>query len=194
MKALFLGSLFAVGMAGVARADGIDHLLKRLAAATSSEERTELVGSELFRACDPRIATAFKRLLSDKKDREALFVAWYLAKQGDQAALKILNQNFYQYECSSYEWSYVLPLFGMYDYRPAVPNLVDSLESASGNVIDGAMTALRLFYPGAPQFDSAADAQVYFRNKLKALSQRPERDAGTSATSAAESPSRAPER
>jgi hypothetical protein len=131
MKSSVLSIIFVICIADAARADGIDHLLKRLATATTSEERTELVGTELFRASDPRITNAFKRLLSDKKDREALFVAWYLAKQGDRDALKILNQNFYQYDCSSYEWSYVLPLFGMYDYRPAVPHLVDSLESAS---------------------------------------------------------------
>jgi len=58
---------------------------------------------------------------------------------------------------------------GLADFRPAIPHLVEALNSASLNVVDAAYESLTELYPDAPKnFDSLEKAQNYFAGRVKA--------------------------
>jgi hypothetical protein len=50
----------------------------------------------------------------------------------------------------------------------AIPYLIDSLTAAFMNIGIAADDSLRQLFPGAPQFDSAEQAQKYYRRKAAA--------------------------
>ena len=94
----------------------VDFLLASLDASNNEEVRKWLVSGVLYHIDDPRIYDAFTRRLNDKEDEESYYVANYLAKQGNTAALATLNRHYFQYPVSSWQWSYTVELFGKYRY------------------------------------------------------------------------------
>ncbi len=147
----------------------VDLLLNSWRTSKDPVVRRCLVEMVLYQIDDSQITKAFRSRLSDTEDDEAFYIASYLAKLGDSAALAVLNNHFYQYGISSLEWSYSMALFGKFGYRPAIPHLVEALNSASMNVIDASFDSLSQLYPDAPtHFDSLSEAQTYFANRMKA--------------------------
>ena len=150
------------------------HDIPKLLAALDSPDsgvrsvRRYLTGFILFGMHSPEITKAFEARLNEKTDEDDYYVAQYLAERGNRRALEILNRNYFQYPVSSWQWSYTAGLFGRFDYRPAIPNLVKSLNAASLNLVSGAASALRLLYPDAPEkFETLEACHTYFAEMAK---------------------------
>lgn len=149
--------------------DKVGILLGRLAQSNDETERAEIVGTDLWDESDPRIEKAYVQRLSRGRTAEDLGVAWYLAKRGNRDAVRILNDNYYQYPVSSWGWSYAVDAFARQKYEPAIPNLIWSLRSASLNLGGAAYTALRVYYPDAPgDLPSPEAAYQYFKKRFAA--------------------------
>ena len=149
--------------------DKVGILLGRLAQSNDETERAEIVGTDLWDESDPRIEKAYVQRLSRGRTAEDLGVAWYLAKRGNRDALRFLNDNYYQYPVSSWDWSYVIRVFAQQKYEPAIPNLIWSLRSASLNLGGEAYAALRVFYPDPPgDLPSPEAAYQYFKKRFAA--------------------------
>lgn len=145
----------------------IDFLLNSFDTSKDSESRSWLVGGVLGNINDKRIYDAFAARLNDKEEEESYLIANYLAERGNTKALAVLNKHYYQYPISSWEWSSTVELFGKYQYRPAVSNLIDSLDAASLNVSGAACDALRQIFPGSPRsFRGPTEAEQYFIIRL----------------------------
>ena len=120
----------------------------------------------LYQIHDPAVVAAFKRRLAESEREEDYYVANYLGELGDVKALEILNRHYFRYPVSSLKWSFTASLFGKFNYRPAIPNLIDSLNAASLNLAGAALESLQALYPGAPtHFKTLAEAQEYFENQ-----------------------------
>jgi hypothetical protein len=105
----------------------------------------------LYHIDDPRVTALMRTCASAERAEEPFECTMYLAKGGDTTALAVLNQNYYAYPISSWEWSYAVALFGTFRYRAATANLVESLNAASLNVAFAADSALRQLYPKGPK-------------------------------------------
>lgn len=162
---LFL-SLFALSCAHQPRQrDDVSRLLDSFAATSDEDERTEIV-LELYKMDDPRIVAVFRANLSRDASRLHYFIAQYLAKRGEEKALAILNENYFEYPVSSQQWAYSVHAFGQYRYTPAIPNLIKSLQAASLNVVDEAVWSLRQIFPGSPEsFGTPEEAVAYFTGR-----------------------------
>jgi len=145
----------------------IAFLLSSFDTLKDSESRRWLVAGVLGNINDKRIYNAFAARLNDKEEEESYFIANYLAKRGDTNALAILNKHYYRYPIPSWQWSFTVELFGKYRYRPAVSNLVDSLNAASLNVSGAACNALHQIFPDSPRsFKGPTEAEKYFTARL----------------------------
>lgn len=142
-------------------------LLDALAHSSDVSARYYLVSRVLYQIEDPAIVEAFKKRLSEEEDDVDYFVANYLAKLGDARALEILNRHYFHYPVSSLQWSDTAALFGKFGYRPAIPNLVQSLHAASLNLAGAALDSLQALYPDAPKhFDNLDEARDYFQRRM----------------------------
>lgn len=156
----------------VARGE-LDLLLASLDASTNEDVRKWLVSGVLYHIDDRRIYDAFATRLDDKKVEESYYIALYLAKRGNTAALATLNKHYFHYPVSSWQWSYTAQLFGKCRYRPAASNLVESLDAASLNLSAAACNALHEIFPDSPgQFSGPTEARNYY---IKRLSEAPNR-------------------
>ncbi len=119
---------------------------------------------------DPKIIKIFKRSISKKTTKNNFHCLNYLAKKGDFAALKVLNDNYNKYPVSSVEWAEAVKWFGVYKYKPSIPNLIKSLDAASGNVGCAAFVCLAQFFDGPhPEFESIEETTIYFTKLYKNL-------------------------
>jgi hypothetical protein len=173
----------------------VNNLLARLERSQDEGERVEIIaGSDsLWESHDPRVYNALLKRLSAEQTKEAMCVAWYLAKRGNAKALAILNQNNYKYPVSSYEWSYVIAVFGKQKYAPAVPALIDDMSAASLNVVGAAEESLRAFYPDSPSdkdFGTIEKAQSYFRKRYESEHQGQQQRPSSKQPSTTQSPRR----
>lgn len=119
---------------------------------------------------DKRILETYKRLMNEELDRYMYYIVLYVAKTGDTKALDILNKNYYRYGVSSAEWAEAIKLFGKFRYELAAPHMVNSLQSASINVIEASVESLEQIYPYSKkfeEFDTLADLQNYWENVLE---------------------------
>lgn len=140
--------------------------LNRLARTSDPWQRIQLIKFDLWKNDDPRIGAAFRQLLTTNVTEEAYFVAQYLAKKGDTNALLILNSHNFEYPIPSVQWSCTLRAFGENRFTPAISNLIEDIDAASFNVVDEALTALRVFYPDAPaNFTSLETMKAYFAER-----------------------------
>jgi hypothetical protein len=150
----------------------VDFLLASLNAATNEDVREHLVAGVLCRLDDRRIQDAFAVRLGDKEDLVSYYVAAYLAKRGDPAALATLNRHYYRYPVSAWQWSFAVATFGEFKYAPAATNLVTSLDEASPSIAAAAAGALRALYPDAPKhFDGPAETRAYYLKRLGGAAQ-----------------------
>lgn len=153
----------------------VDFLLASLDASNNEEVRKWLVSGVLYHIDDPRIYDAFTRRLNDKEDEESYYVANYLAKQGNTAALATLNRHYFQYPVSSWQWSYTVELFGKYRFMPATTNLVESLNAASLNLSVAACNALHEIFPDSPgHFSGPTEARNYYIKRLSEAPNKPD--------------------
>ena len=97
----------------------------------------------LYHIDDDRITATFETHMTKEATEATYYCVNYLAKRGDRRALAILNDNYGRYPVSSWQWSYSMELFGIFRYRPAVPNLSNSLNDASLNVTSVAEWSLK---------------------------------------------------
>lgn len=149
-----------------AREAYVREMLYRLAHCDDEEERTAIVGTDLWDVVDKRIDDAYAKRLSRDRTKEAMFVAWRLAKNGNTDALAILAANEFKYPVSSAEWSNVIEVFAAYNYRPAIPALIKNMDAACLNVVDEASAALYVFYPDARKdFKTIDEEQAYFQKR-----------------------------
>jgi hypothetical protein len=117
----------------------------------------------LYHIDDTLIYNYMMRNLNNSCTEENYYVAMYLAKKGYAKALEILNNYYWKWPVSSWQFSYTAELFGKYKYYPAADNLIESLNAASFNLADGAIDALQNLYPGSKKdFSSPDEARKYF--------------------------------
>jgi hypothetical protein len=97
----------------------------------------------------PRADSSLRPFLSSANDDEATYYALkYFAEACDTTALIILNRHYFQYGTSSLEWASTVRFFGKCRLASAVPNLIESLNAASGNLSAAAESALLQMFPG----------------------------------------------
>jgi hypothetical protein len=146
----------------------VDLLVTAFTTSKDSFVRYYLAAMVLFQIDDQRIEKAFEVSLDEGGDLDSYFAAQYVAERGNLKALEILNRHYFQYGISSWQWSYSIALFGKYGFRKAIPNLVDSLDAASLNVVDAAFDSLQALYPDSPrQFNSLGAAQKYYKGRME---------------------------
>jgi hypothetical protein len=150
--------------AEASRRIGTVKLLETLRGSRDNRQKEAIVLILLERD-SKEVATTFASLLGKGVDRASCWIAEYLARRGDERALRVLNDNFREWEVSSLEWASVLRVFGQQHFYPATANLIESLDAASMNLGQAALETLMTLYPGAQPNDVAtiAGAQVYFR-------------------------------
>jgi hypothetical protein len=145
----------------------VGFLLSVFNTSKNEEVRNGLVGGVLYHIDDRRIYDAFVNRLDDQVTEESYYVAMYLAKQGNPAALATLNRHYFQYPVSSWQWSHTVELFGRYRFRPAASNLVVSLDAAFLNLSWAACNALHEIFPDSPShFCGPAEAKEYYSQRL----------------------------
>ena len=145
----------------------VSFLLASLDTSTNENVRDWLVSGVLYYIDDRRIYDNFANRLDDKEDEESYYIANYLAKRGNTAALATLNRHYFQYPVSSWQWSYTVELLGKYRYMPATTNLVESLNAASLNLSGAACNALQEIFPDSPRhFTGPAEAKNYYTQRL----------------------------
>jgi hypothetical protein len=145
----------------------VDFLLASLDTMTDEESRRMLVSRVLYQIDDERIYKAFAARLDERETEESYYVANYLAKRGNPAALAALNRHYFLYPVSSWQWSYTAELFGKYKYAPAAANLIDSLDAASLNLAGSACAALHALFPDSPaRFDTLTEAKNYYLSRV----------------------------
>ena len=123
-----------------------------------------IVAQTLFYIDDDKMPV-FRRYISPEPNLTMYFCLSLLAKRGDEDALRILNINYYKYPVSSAQWADTVEFFGKFKYRPAIPNLIKSLDSASLNLVDAAEESLeRLFEGPHPPFKTIGEMKHYFES------------------------------
>lgn len=154
--------------AALLRRKEIPTLVSACERSTDAKVRRYLIKRVLYEIDDPRVVESFGRQLGEEEGEDDYFVANYLAKRGNRTALEVLNRHYFKYPVSSLQWAYTVGLFGKYAYRPAIPNLIDSLHAASLNLVEAAIDSLRIFYPDAPEkFAGLDEVQVYFQKRFE---------------------------
>lgn len=127
------------------------------------QDQQLIVAESLFYIDDDTIAPTFKNHVSSDINDTMYFCLNYLAKRGDQEALQILNNNYFQYGVSSAQWADTVQWFGKYKYKPAIPNLINSLNAASLNLVGAAQESLGQIFAGPhPEFKTIEEMKVYF--------------------------------
>jgi len=145
----------------------VSFLLASLDTSTNENVRDWLVSGVLYYIDDRRIYDNFANRLDDKEDEESYYIANYLAKRGNTAALATLNRHYFQYPVSSWQWSYTVELLGKYRYMPATTNLVESLDAAFLNLSGAACNALQEIFPDSPRhFRGPTEAKNYYSKRL----------------------------
>jgi len=125
----------------------------------------------LYQIDDQVILSTFKKYISPNDTTRTMYYCLnYLAKYGDMEALKILNNNYFQYPVPSWQWSYTVRLFGKFLYIPATENLISSLDAASLHLVDAAIESLQMLYPDASRdFESPEEAKNRFKEYINQL-------------------------
>jgi len=91
----------------------------------------------------------------------------YLAKKCDRNALSALRGNDYNKQ-NSLQWATSLELFGKCAYRPAIPFLVELVNSADLNIAIAAGDSLDKLYPSHPDLKSPDIAKQYYCRRAAA--------------------------
>jgi hypothetical protein len=115
---------------------------------------------------DDAIYSVFKKHINGHDTTDTMYACLnFLAKRGDKDALKILNDNYFNYGSSS-EWAKTVIWFGKYKYKPAIPNLIGSLDAASLDLVSAAQWSLEQLFDGPhPKFNSIGEMKHYFEKQ-----------------------------
>lgn len=97
--------------------------------------------------------------VSNSREETTYFALKYFARACDSTALGILNRNYFKYPGSSMEWATIVRSFGDCRYKPAVPNLVGTVNAAMIDLGYASHLSLLAMYP---------DAKIEFRDPLVA--------------------------
>ncbi len=147
------------------RRKDIATLVGRVRDSRESFFRTHVLVNVLFHIDDTLVLTELRGIMSNEPELYMYYVVYYVARTGDIEALRILNENYYQYGVSSWEWSAAVELFGEHRYEPAISNLVGSLDAVSLNVVEAAVHSLERLFPDAKRasrFESLQDLREYY--------------------------------
>jgi hypothetical protein len=130
-------------------------------------QQTQLVAT-LYELEGGSVVKFMRTLATEDTELSNYYALQYLGSRGDRRALEILNKNYFKYPVSSLQWSFTVALFGKYRFRPAVENLIESLNAASLNLAGAALESLQMIFPGSPpEFGSPIEAQRYFRARAR---------------------------
>ncbi len=96
---------------------------------------------------------AFENLKPNQPDyAPGYYPLQYLAKRCDGRALARLSRSANiekGYPIACMQWQYTVKTFGNCEYRPAIPYLIEALDTACLNIDDNAFEALKKLLPGA---------------------------------------------
>jgi len=124
----------------------------------ADEGQREIIVLALYSLRDLRVEAfmrtiAFRGLKPHEPDYEPQwYPLQYLARVCDGRALARLSrpENIREaYPVGCILWQDTVKAFGDCNYRPAVPYLIDALDTACLNINDNALQALKKFFPGA---------------------------------------------
>ncbi len=150
------------------RADDLPLLLEAFAHPVDAFQQKS-VAEVVRRFDDPAVLAAFEKHPTDGEDRVAWYCLQYRAERDDTEALRILNEHYGDYPVSSAEWAETAALFGEFGYRPAIPNLIESLDAASLNLAGAACVSLEKLFPGPhPDLEGPSAAKRYFETLYEA--------------------------
>jgi len=143
-------------------------LVTAYTSSTNPAVRCHLVSEVLYWIDDKRVERAFSEHVSEQEDEETYYMLLYLARRGSTNALDILNRHYFHYLVSSWQWSAAVTLFGKHKYKPAITNLVESLDAASLNVSAAACVSLGQIFPDAPKkFRDPDEAKRFYEERIK---------------------------
>jgi len=107
--------------------------------------------------------------VSNSREEPTYFALKYFALACDSKALGILNRNYFKYPGSSMEWATIVRSFGDCRYKPAVPNLVGSVNAALINLGYASHLSLLAMYPDAKiEFTDPLVTQNAWKKYLRA--------------------------
>jgi hypothetical protein len=127
-------------------------------AATTDDVQQAWVADVLDKMRGPEADAALRPYISKSRDETTYQALKYFAHACDGDALRILNGNYLKYPTSSREWASIVRSFGECKYRPAVPNLVETVSAMMINLGYASHRALLSIYP---------DAKIEFGNPTK---------------------------
>jgi hypothetical protein len=143
-------------------------LLINLYNSTKIEISRQYIFDTMYLIDDSLILNFMKTRINDSANYGNYYACMYLGKKGYTKALEILNDNYWKWPISSWQFSYTAELFGKYKYYPAIDNLIESINAASINIAAGAIEALQNLFPGSPKdFGCPEEAAKYFKNRKK---------------------------
>ncbi len=144
-------------------------LLSRVFATTTDRIQAAWAADVLTRMRGPEADSVLRPFTKGQKDDDRTYFALkYFASACDTDALRILNRNYFQYPTSSLEWASIVRSFGNCKYKPAVPNLVQSVNAMMINLGYASHQALLSIYPDANiSFDDPGKAQGAWERYLK---------------------------
>jgi hypothetical protein len=97
----------------------------------------------------PESEAALRSLATRATERANFLANLHFARRCDRAALANLNARYRAYPVSSVQLASAAKAFGDCDFKPAIPNLVDSVDAASMNLGWDAHLSLQKMYPDA---------------------------------------------
>jgi hypothetical protein len=109
----------------------------------------------------PEADAVLRPYVSKQTEETAYLALKYFARACDDNALAILNKNYFKYPTSSMEWASVVRSFGECRYKPAVPNLVGTVNAMMINLGYASHMSLLAIYP---------DAKIEFRDPVETQS------------------------
>ncbi len=143
----------------------VDKLLTTYTSSSDSFQTRLILQALLYHISDAKVAGFMRKKLDSSAEEGNYYAAMYLAKTGDTTALSILNRHFWQWQVSSWQLATTAKLFGKFKFRPAIENLIKSVDAASLNLVEEALASLKRFYPRTPTFTTLEDAKKYYQSQ-----------------------------
>jgi hypothetical protein len=127
-------------------------------AQTTDEVQRAWMADVLAEMRGPEADAVLRPHVSKAQDETAYLALKYFARACDPEALGILNNNYFKYSTSSVEWASIVRSFGECKYKPAVPNLVGTVNAMMVDLGYASHLSLLAIYP---------DAKIEFKDPLQ---------------------------
>jgi hypothetical protein len=135
---------------------------------TEDEAQRAWVIDALGRMRSPEVDAALRRFISRQREERPYLALKYFSLACDPEALRILNQNYFQYSVSSAEWATIVRSFGACKYKPATSHLVESVNAMMIELGYASHRSLLAIYPGAAiEFRDPLETQEAWRKYLR---------------------------